>query len=70
MEHQFKIEIFVTVLFITLGVLAIIYVGFNGVKETIFTSVALLEIPVAYFGSKTCRKLFYDLLRGRAKYED
>lgn len=70
MEHQFRIEIFITVLFITLGVLAIIYVGFNGVKETIFTSVTLLEIPVAYFGSKTCRKLFYDLLRGRVKYED
>lgn len=70
MEHQFRIELFITALFVTLGVLAIIKVGFNGVKESIFTIVTLLEIPVAYFGSKTCRKLFYDLLRGKANYED
>lgn len=69
-EHQFKIELFITPLFITLGVLAIIKVGFSGIKETIFTTVTLLEIPVAYFGTKTVRKLFYDLLRGKAEYED
>lgn len=70
MEHQFRIELFITALFITLGVLAIINVGFGGIKEAIFTSVVLLEIPVAYIGSKWCRKFFYDLLRGRAEYED
>ena len=69
-EHEFRIELFVTALFITLGVLAIINVGFGGLKETIFTSVVLFEIPVSYFGSKWCRKLFYDLLRGKAEYED
>ena len=70
MEHQFRIELFITVLFITLGVLAIIKVGFNGVKESIFTIVTLLEIPVAYFGSKQLRKFYYDLKRGYADYED
>lgn len=70
MEHQFRLELFVTALFITLGVLAIINVGFSGVKETIFTTVTLLEIPVAYFGSKQVRKFIYDLIRGRAEYED
>lgn len=70
MEHQFRIELFITALFITLGVLAIKYIGFTGLKETIFTLVILLEIPVAYYGSKTCRKMFYDLLRGTGKYED
>ena len=34
MEHQFRIELFITALFITLGVLAIIKVGFGGIKET------------------------------------
>ena len=70
MEHQFRLELFVTALFITLGVLAIINVGFSGVKETIFTTITLLEIPVAYFGSKQVRKFIYDLIRGRAEYED
>lgn len=70
MEHQFRLELFVTALFITLGVLAITNVGFSGVKETIFTTVTLLEIPVAYFGSKQVRKFIYDLIRGRAEYED
>ena len=70
MEHQFRIELFITALFITLGVLAIIYVGFGGLKEAIFTSVVLLEIPASYIGSKICRKFFYSLLRGRAEYED
>lgn len=70
MEHQFRIELFITALFITLGILTIKYIGFGGLKETIFTLVVLLEIPVSYLGSKWCRKLFYDLLRGRAEYED
>ena len=70
MEHQFRIELFITALFITLGVLAIIKVGFGGIKESIFTITTLLEIPVAYYGSITCRKLFYDLLRGTIDYED
>ncbi len=70
MQHQFRLELFVTALFITLGVLAIINVGFGGIKEAIFTSVVLLEIPVAYYGSKTARKLLYSVLRGYGEYED
>lgn len=69
-EHEFRIELLITPLFITLGILSIIYIGFSGLKETIFTIVALLEIPVAYIGFKWVRKLFYSLLRGRAEYED
>ena len=69
-EHQFKIELFVTVLFGTLGVLAVKYVGFSGIRESIFTSLIILETPVAYFISKQLRIYFYDLLRGRANYED
>lgn len=69
-EHEFRIELFITALFITLGVLAIINVGFTGIKESIFTIIVLLEIPVAYFGSRTARKLFYQVLRGYGKYED
>ena len=69
-EHEFRIELFVTALFVTLGVLAIIKIGFSGIKEAIFTSIVLLEIPVAYIGSKWCRKFFYALLRGKGNYED
>ena len=70
MEHQFRIELFVTALFITLAILSIVKIGFTGVKETIFNIIIILEIPVAYFGSRECRKIFYSLLRGRADYED
>lgn len=69
-EHQFRIELFVTVLFGTLGVLAIKYVGFNGIRESIFTSLIILETPVSYIISRQLRIYFYDLLRGRANYED
>lgn len=69
-EHQFRIELFVTVLFATLGVLAIIYVGFTGIRESIFTSLIILETPVSYIISRQLRIYFYDLLRGRANYED
>ena len=44
MEHQFRIELFVTALFITLAVLSIVKIGFTGLKETIFNIVIILEI--------------------------
>lgn len=69
-EHEFRIELFVTALFVTLAILSIKEIGFIGVKETIFNIIIILEIPVAYFGSKWCRKFFYSMLRGRADYED
>ena len=70
MEHQFRIELFVTALFITLAVLSIVKIGFTGLKETIFNIVIILEIPAAYLGSKICRKFYYDLKRGYCDYED
>ena len=69
-EHEFRIELFVGALFLTLAILAIIKIGFYGVKETIFTTVAILEVPIAYYGSKQVRKFFYALLRGYGEYED
>lgn len=69
-EHEFKIEIFVAALFLTLAILCIKEIGFTGIKESIFTSVVILEVPVAYLGSKWVRKLFYSLLRGYGEYED
>ena len=69
-EHEFKIEIFVAALFLTLAILTIKEIGFTGIKESIFTSVVILEVPVAYLGSKWVRKLFYSLLRGYGEYED
>ena len=69
-EHEFRIELFVTALFVTLAILSIKEIGFTGLKETIFNIIIILEIPVAYLGSKWCRKFFYSLLRGKAEYED
>ena len=69
-QHEFRIELFITALFITTAILAVINIGFTGIKESIITGVAILEIPVAYFGSKTARKLFYSVLRGYGEYED
>lgn len=69
-EHEFRIELFVTALFVTLAILSIKEIGFTGVKETIFNIIIILEIPVAYLGSKWVRKFFYSLLRGRAEYEN
>lgn len=69
-EHEFRIEYFVTVIFIVLAVLSIKQVGFTGVKEAIFTSITIIYVPFAYFGSRMCRKLFYQVLRGYGKYED
>ena len=69
-EHEFKIEIFVAALFLTLAIISIKEIGFTGIKESIFTSVVILEVPIAYYGSKTARKLFYSVLRGYGEYED
>lgn len=69
-KHEFRIELFITALFITLAVLSIVKIGFTGIKETIFNIIIILEIPVAYFGSKVARKLFYQVLRGYGEYED
>lgn len=69
-QHQFRIELLITPLFITLGYLAIKYIGFSGIKESIFTLIVLLEIPCAYIGFKWVRKLFYSLISGYGDYED
>lgn len=69
-EKQFKAEYIVTLLFIGLGIIAIKFIGFKGLYESIFTSVILLEIPVAYIGSKIARTTIYDLIRGRYDYEN
>ncbi len=69
-EHEFKIEIFVAALFVTLAILTIKEIGFTGIKESIFTIIVILEIPVSYLGSKWVRKLFYSLIRGYGEYED
>ena len=69
-EHEFRIELFVTVLFIVLAILTIKEIGFTGIKESIFTIIVILEIPVAYLGSKWVRKFFYSLIRGYGEYED
>lgn len=70
MEHQFRLELFITALFITASILSIIYVGFTSIKETIFTLITIINIPLSYLGGKTARKLLYSVIRGYGEYED
>ena len=70
MNYEIKAEYFVLPLFITLGVLAIIYVGFSGIKESIFTLLAIIQIPLSFIDSRYCRKMIYSIVRGYCEYED
>lgn len=56
-----KFELLLTPLFIVLFVLSIKYIGFTGVKETLFTIIVLLEIPTCYYGVKLVRKLLKEV---------
>ena len=69
-EHEFRFELFITVLFITASILSIIYVGFTGIKEIIFTTITIINIPLSYLGGRVARKLLYSVIRGYGEYED
>lgn len=58
---RIKFELLITPIFIVLFILDLIYIGFSGVKETIFTIIILLEIPAAYCSVKLVRKLLIDV---------
>ncbi len=67
---RFRIEIFISILFLTLAILSIIDIGFSGVKESIFTMVAIIEVPVSYFGFRSARQLLINAFEGNIEYED
>ena len=56
-----KFELLVTPLFIVVAILSIKYIGFFGVKDTIFTILTILEVPVCYYGVKLARKLLKEV---------
>lgn len=70
MEKEFKFEYFVTILFITVGVLAVKYVGFEDIHTTIFSIIAIIQIPLSFIASKICRQKIYEIIRGYTIYED
>lgn len=65
-----KIEYFVTPLFITLGVFAIKYVGFYSFTSTVFTLLAIIQVPLSFIAVRYCRKMIYSIIRGYGEYED
>ena len=67
---KIKWELLVTPLYITLFILALIYVGVTNLKETIFTGVMLLMVPMAYVGTKLVRTLIYEVWIGSNINED
>lgn len=69
-EFEFKAEYFIVPLFITLGVLSVIYVGFYSLTSSIFTLIAIIQIPLSFIGARYCRKTIYSIIRGYGEYED
>lgn len=61
--HEFKVEIFTTLLFLVIVIITIKEIGFTGVHERVFTLVTIIELPLVYFGSWYARKLTYQLIR-------
>lgn len=68
----FKIEYFVTPLFITLFVLSLKYVGFYCVRDTIFNIMMFFTIPACFISLRLTRKMLYKVWFGgkKRKYED
>lgn len=69
-DYEFKVEYFLIPLFLTLAILTIKYVGFTGVKETIFTLLAIIQVPLSFIAARYCRKTIYTIIRGYGEYED
>lgn len=65
-----KLEYFIIPLFITVGVLAIKYVGFYSFTSTVFTLLAIIQIPLSFIAVRYCRKMIYTIIRGYSEYED
>lgn len=61
---KFRFEYFTTPLFITLVYLSIKMVGFYDIWGYLFNLVAILEVPVCYFGTKYSRRLLYNVWYG------
>ena len=69
-EKEFKFEYFVTVLFITVGVLGVKYVGFEDIYTSIFSILAIIQIPLSFIAARICRIKIYELIRGYGNYEN
>ena len=68
----FKIEYFVTPLFIVLFILSLKYVGFYCVRDTIFNIMLFFTIPACFISFRLGRKMLYKVWFGgkRRYYED
>lgn len=62
---NFRIEYFVTPLFILLLILSIKYVGFDEGLNIIFNILLLIQIPLCFIGLRICRKMLYRLYIGK-----
>lgn len=69
-EFEFKAEYFLAPLFITLGVLSVKYVGFYSLTSSIFTFLAIIQVPLSFIAIRYCRKMIYSIIRGYIDYED
>ena len=69
-DHEFRIELLVTPLYILLAILSIKYVGFFDIYGALFCIMTIIFIPIAYFGFRFARKFLYQILRGEYKYEN
>ena len=61
---QFRYELIVTLLYIIFTVQVIMLVGFKDLYTSLFTLTIVTSLPMIYLGSKTARKVYYEILRG------
>lgn len=60
---QFKYELIVTLLYIIFVIEVICLIGFKDINTSLFTLTIITSTLIIYLGSKTARKVYYELIR-------
>lgn len=66
----FRIEYFVTPLFVVLFILSVKYVGFFCTRDIIFNIFVFFTIPACFIALRLTRKMLYIVYFGKVKYEN
>lgn len=66
----FRIEYFITPLFVELLVLSIKYAGFYDIRAILLDLVLFIQIPMCFLGFRTGRRMLYKVLIGKVSVND
>lgn len=69
-NHEFRIELLITPLYVVLAILSIKYIGFFDIQSSIFTIITIIFVPISYYGFRFARKFLYQILKGTFEYEN